>query len=147
MNTTQSEAAIRSEAATKSEAAIQSKCVIWFHNAFPEYRGLLFSINNNSEHVVRAMNRKSMGLVPGVADTCLFLQGDAYFIEFKTESGKQSPAQREWQTKIVNQMGQYFICRTFEQFTIIIHNILTRIPNSRASGMIYSEFFVKFCNI
>lgn len=133
--------------ATQSEAAIQSKCVIWFHNAFPEYRGLMFSINNNSEHVVRAMNRKSMGLVPGVADTCLFLQGDAYFIEFKTESGKQSPAQKEWQTKIVNQHGQYFICRTFEQFTLIVYNILSRIPDSRVSGMIYCNFWVKFCCI
>lgn len=33
----------------QSEARIQQECVVWFWNKYPEYRGLLFEVNNNSE--------------------------------------------------------------------------------------------------
>ena len=87
-----------------SEAQIQSSCVIWLWNTHQSTRGLFFSVTNNSEHITRAMQRKAVGLISGVAD-CLFIwRGSLYCFEFKTSKGRQSPAQIEWQVK-VNQQG------------------------------------------
>ena len=30
----------------KSENRIQQECYMWFHNTYPEYRGLLFAVPN-----------------------------------------------------------------------------------------------------
>ena len=106
-----------------SESQIQSSCVSWLWNTYPETRGLFFSINNNSEHVVRALNRKAMGMVAGVADTCFLWNGKAYFIEFKTEVGKQSPDQVRWEHAINEQGFEYFIARSLSDFQKIIENI------------------------
>src|SRR5665811_420123 len=89
-----------------SEAKIQSSCVIWLWNTHPETRGLFFAVNNNSEHVGRAMQRKAVGLIAGVSD-CLFIwNGTVFCFEFKTLKGRQSPAQVEWQDKVNRQRIQ-----------------------------------------
>ena len=82
-----------------SEAQIQAACVTWLWNTYPQTRGLFFAVNNNSEHVARAMNRKAVGLVAGVSDTIFLWRGKALLIEFKTPTGRQSAKQKEWQAK------------------------------------------------
>jgi hypothetical protein len=106
-----------------SEAQLQSQCVIWMRNEKPETRGLFFAITNNSENIGRAMQRKSMGLIPGVADTCFLWRGEAYFIEFKTPEGNQSPEQKQWQKTIEKHGIEYYIVRSFEQFKNLIENV------------------------
>jgi ATP-dependent exoDNAse (exonuclease V) beta subunit len=108
----------------KSEAQIQSECFRWLWNEHPETRGLFFTINNNSEHVVRAMIRKSLGIVPGVADTVFLWKGNAYFIEFKTNEGVLSKAQIEWHRKIINEMFLYFVVRSVDEFKTVIKYIM-----------------------
>lgn len=46
----------------------------------------------------------------------LYLFGKAYMIEFKTEQGKQSPAQREWEGLIKAHGFNYVVVRSLEQF-------------------------------
>ena len=77
-----------------SEAQIQAACVTWLWNTYPQTRGLFFAVNNNSEHVARAMNRKAVGLVAGVSDTIFLWRGTALLIEFKTPTGRQSANKR-----------------------------------------------------
>lgn len=108
----------------KSEAQIQSECVIWMWNENPETRGLFFAITNNSENIGRAMQRKSLGLIPGVADTCFLWDRIAYFFEFKTETGRQSVQQKEWERKVKDQNFDYFIIRSVDEFKKIITQIL-----------------------
>lgn len=108
----------------KSEAQIQSECVIWMWNEKPETRGLFFAIQNNSENIGRAMQRKALGLIPGVADTCFLWDGIAYFFEFKTEDGRQSAQQKEWERRVKDQNFGYFIVRSTEQFKQLINQIL-----------------------
>lgn len=107
-----------------TEAQIQASCVMWLWNTHPETRGLFFSVTNNSEHIARAMQRKAVGLISGVSD-CLFIwRGRLYCFEFKTETGRQSAAQIEWEKKVVEHGISYGIVRSLGQFQKIIESIL-----------------------
>ena len=101
------------------ESKIQSECVKWLWNNYPETRGLFFEINNNPRNAIDGSLRKSMGMIKGVADTCLLWNGKAYFIEFKDEKGKQSKSQEIWQRTIEKQNFNYFIIRTFNEFKLV----------------------------
>lgn len=109
-----------------SESRIQSNCVIRMNNEFPETRGCFFAVTNNSEHVVRGVNRKAMGMVSGVSDTLFFWKGQLYCFEFKTETGKQSASQKKWQKIMEAQSAIYFIVRSeddfFNKIKIILNN-------------------------
>jgi len=107
-----------------SEAQIQAACVTWLWNTYPLTRGLFFAVNNNSEHVARAMNRKAVGLVAGVSDTIFLWAGEAYLIEFKTPAGRQSAKQKEWQNKVVAAGFWYYIIRSLEEFQDLINEII-----------------------
>ena len=107
-----------------SESQIQSSCVMWLWNTHPQTRGLFFSVTNNSEHIARAMQRKAVGLISGVSD-CLFIwRGSLYCFEFKTETGRQSAAQIEWQTKVNQQGINYYLIRSIEEFKKVMEEIL-----------------------
>jgi len=108
-----------------TEQQLQSQCVTWLWNTHPETRGLFFAVNNNSEHVARAMNRKAVGMVPGVSDTIFLWNGSAYLIEFKTPNGKQSPAQIRWEKKVTIAGFKYFVVRSFDAFKEVLEGIIT----------------------
>lgn len=109
---------------TISEAQIQASCVMWLWNTHPSTRGLFFSVTNNSEHIARAMQRKAVGLISGVSD-CLFIwRGSLYCFEFKTDKGRQSPAQIEWKRKVTEHQVSYCIVRSLDEFKSLIYSIL-----------------------
>ena len=91
---------------------------MWFHNTYPELRGLYFEIHNNAFSARSGMKHKAIGRIPGVADNCLLRpngKGPVFF-EFKTDKGKQSEAQVIWQELITRHDYRYFIVRNIEQF-------------------------------
>lgn len=113
------------------EGRIQAECFKWFHNTFPQYRGLLFHVPNENDRAdsnfIQGAIRKSLGVVAGVSDLVLLLQRNghgALLIEMKDEYGKQRPSQVEWQ-KIVEAHGyKYCLCRSLVQFQNIILDYL-----------------------
>jgi len=107
-----------------SESALQSKCVKWLWNSHPETRGLFFEINNNPLNAVDGANRRAMGMVKGVADTCFLWEGKAHFIEFKDEKGRQSKDQIHWETVVSFAGFHYFIVRCEGDFRTIIEMIM-----------------------
>lgn len=109
-----------------TEAQIQAECVKWIRNERQHLRGLFFAVNNNSEHIARAMNRKASGVVPGVSDTILLIDGRAFLIEFKTQSGKQSDSQARWQRLVEANGFEYFIVRSVDEFKELINSLLER---------------------
>lgn len=103
-----------------TEARLQQECYIYFNNTYPHLRGLFFKIKNEGTNKITGARDKATGLVAGVADSCLLINKTAVFIEFKTETGKKSQAQKEWE-KIINEAGyQYFIIRSIDQFKELI---------------------------
>ena len=71
--------------------------------------------------------RRSMGVVKGVSDTILFLARGKYHalcVEFKADIGRQSDAQRLWQSKVEAQGYRYEVVRSLEEFKILIKEYL-----------------------
>lgn len=109
------------------EGRIQSSCVAWIWNTYPQYRELYFCVpNENAREDSNASTgaiRRSMGVVKGVSDTILFLARGKYHalcVEFKTEVGRQSDAQRLWQSKVETQGYRYEVVRSLEEFKKLI---------------------------
>lgn len=107
-----------------TESRLQQECVIWFHNSFPQYRGLLFSVPNGGKRTAREAYRlKQEGAVAGVSDLILLIGGTATLIEMKTATGHQQPNQADWQRKVEKEGFSYYICRSVEQFKEIIWRV------------------------
>lgn len=114
------------------EGRIQSSCVAWFWNTYPQYRELYFCVpNENAREDSNASTgaiRRSMGVVKGVSDTILFLARGKYHalcVEFKTDIGRQSDAQRLWQSKVEAQGYRYEVVRSLEEFKKLIKEYLS----------------------
>lgn len=113
------------------EGRIQAECFAWFWNTYPQYRKLLFHVPNENDradsNIIQGAIRKSLGVVSGVADLLLLVPSGRYHglcIEMKDEKGRQKPAQAEWQAIVEAQGYKYVICRSLEQFKIIIKEYL-----------------------
>jgi len=108
-----------------SEDRLQQDCYVWFHNAYPELRGLLFHVPNGGARNGReAKKLKWMGVVPGVSDLIFLYQRKIYFIELKTEIGTQSKVQKDWQLNVESQGLEYYIIRSLDQFNWLIKDII-----------------------
>ena len=106
---------------TMIEHTLQSACFIWHWNARPEERGLLYMNHNNPRDARQGSYLKALGMVKGVADmTYLRPRGETVFIEFKTASGRQSDAQKDWEKKVLSAGCKYYICKSLEHFKEII---------------------------
>lgn len=107
----------------KSEGRIHQECYVWFHNSFPELRGLLcYNLNNSRDGIDGARNR-AKGVQAGRSDFALYYQGEAVMIEMKEVFGRQSPEQKRWQQVIEGQGFRYFVCRDLEEFKDVIVEI------------------------
>lgn len=110
------------------EGKIQADCVAHFWNTYPQYRKCYFAIpNENSRtdsNAVTGALRKAMGVTKGVADTFMAIQRGGYgglFIEYKTEVGKQSPEQKQWEIIIQSQGYLYRVIRSLDEFKELIN--------------------------
>ena len=99
-----------------SEFKLQSQCFLYHWNNYPNERGRLFTVNNNSDNKIRAVINQSMGVVAGVADMMYLSDTGLIAIEFKTITGRQSEVQKRWQETIEAAGYRYYIIRSFEQF-------------------------------
>lgn len=112
------------------ESRLQQDCVHWFNLQYPHYRGLLFAVGNGGKRsVIEAKIMKSEGVVAGVSDLILILprrKHNILCIEMKTEKGRQSDRQKQWQELLDNLSKSettpplYKIVRSFEEFEKLI---------------------------
>lgn len=115
----------------KAECKIQSECFLWHQNifavepqrAYPKdvERMRLFMNYNTPPNKIAGAQLKAQGMVAGVADMSYLLpNGKVAYIEFKTEIGKQSANQLDFQAVCMALQIPYFICRSLEEFKEII---------------------------
>lgn len=108
----------------KTEGRIHQECYVWFHNTFPELRGLLcYNLGNSKNRIDGALN-KSKGLQAGRSDFSFYWDGRAHFIEMKDDEGGQSSDQKKWQGVVERNGFTYQVCRRIEEFKSIINNII-----------------------
>lgn len=106
---------------SEPESRLQAECFSWFWNTYPEYRGLMFHVpsEGNRSSKIDGGKRKAMGIVAGVSDLILMLPRHnchGLCIEMKTEDGRQSDKQKEWQRKVTQQGYDYRIIRSVVEF-------------------------------
>lgn len=108
------------------EDLLQQKCVIWFKNNYQMHgKGLIFAVpNGGTRNIIEAKKLKATGTMPGVSDLIVVLDSKVLFIELKTDLGKQSDAQKKFETKITNLNHEYILIRNEEEFK---KTILSRI--------------------
>jgi len=109
-----------------SEDRLQQECYTWFHNTYPEYRGLLFHVPNGGNRKGReGAKLKYMGVWAGVADFLFMFGGTVYCIELKTERGSQSPEQKVWEILVRGEGFSYYIIKNLIDFKKIIEYIIS----------------------
>jgi hypothetical protein len=111
------------------ESNIQRSCVRWFRLQWPEYAGILFAVpNGGGRHKLEAAILKAEGVFPGVSDLILLTGRHGYnslCLEIKTDTGRQSDAQKEWQKQAENAGSKYVVCRSVNEFISIVNDYLT----------------------
>ena len=110
------------------EHRIQVACVRWFALQWRQYDGLLFAVPNggNRDKVTGAI-MKAEGITAGVSDLLLLVPSHGYHglcIEMKTEKGRQSAEQKQWQKKVDAQGYRYAVIRSLDQFIETINDYL-----------------------
>lgn len=110
------------------EHRLQCACVRWFRLAYPQHHHNLFAVPNGGYRTpATAAKIKAEGALPGVSDLILLIARGGYhglLIEMKTDKGRQSEAQREWQRKIEADGYKYVVVRSIEEFIKVVNDYL-----------------------
>ena len=100
------------------EHHLQCSCVTWFRLQYP--RLVMFAIpNGGARSVTTGAMLKAEGVLAGVADLFLMFPVKLFhglFIEMKTDKGRQSESQKEFQAVAETNGYKYVVCRSFEDF-------------------------------
>ena len=122
------------------ESQLQQQCVTWFRAQYPQYAMLLVHpINEGSGHTTVDRRRqgihKAEGTVAGVPDLLLFMPSahDGYTfsclaLEMKTEKGKQTQAQKDFERYFTAAGSIYLVIRNIDDFRRAVNNWLHNTP-------------------
>tara|TARA_R110002012_G_scaffold264832_1_gene448221 strand:- start:35 stop:343 length:309 start_codon:yes stop_codon:yes gene_type:complete len=101
--------------------------VVWFRNSYQRKgvdKGIIFSVPNERAGGYMAMKDLLLtGLLSGVSDLIVVLEGKVLFVEVKNSIGKQSPKQKLFQSQIENLGFQYHLVRTLDEFKKVINEV------------------------
>jgi hypothetical protein len=105
---------------------IQAQIYKWYHNTYctknNEKPHVIFAVPNGGlRSKSEAMTLKATGVVAGVSDMIIISPNKIFFIEVKTETGKQSPDQKDFEQKVKSMGYDYFLVRSLDQFKAIIN--------------------------
>lgn len=106
-----------------SHDQLQAECFQWFHNAYPEQRGLMHANSNNSFNKIKGNQNKALGVVKGVLDLEYYRRGRLYFFDIKIGKDKFSQAQHEFMAQVIAEGAKCYEIRSLEQFQTIIREI------------------------
>ena len=110
------------------EHRLQCACVNWFRLQYPDHASALFAVPNGGRRDrVSGAKLKAEGVLPGVSDLILLLPRGRHhglLIEMKTERGKQSQAQRDWQRDMVHRGYKYMVIRSIDEFIDMVTDYL-----------------------
>jgi len=124
----------------KTENKIQYEIVTWFSQKYPQYRGLLFEINNDTYSRNHAMRRRAMGMISGVSDLIFIVPGSGKIagIEIKAEGSNHKKDhiknQLEW-GRIIMQAGGFYIMSSHTTVIKTFINFLIQDMNYEAKEM------------
>lgn len=104
-----------------TENQLQQQIYMYFHNTYclktHNPRCSIFSVpNGGSRNILEAKTLKATGVVAGVSDLIILIPNRCIFVELKTETGKQSDKQKDFEN-VVSDLGfEYYLIRSLEEF-------------------------------
>lgn len=115
------------------EDRLQIDCKYWFDCQYPQYKLLLHHSPNEGlllQHDRDGAKRKAMGMRAGFPDFIFLLPNKDYpylAMELKSEKGRQSDHQKEYQQAVEHVGGKYVIIRTLDEFMDTVKAYLERL--------------------
>lgn len=104
----------------KTEAKIQQQILIYYKNNYclkhHNPKCLIFSVPNESKSKQETLQKMAIGMLPGVSDLIIVNNKEVIFVEVKTETGKQSPRQIEFELSVKKLGHRYLLVRSLEDF-------------------------------
>lgn len=108
----------------QEEHNMQVACVCWFRMQYSVRSALLFAVPNGGRRDrVTGAKLKAEGTLAGVADMLLLCPSSRYHglcIEFKTQKGRQSEAQKTFQRKVEGAGYAYCVVRSIGDFMNVV---------------------------
>lgn len=102
------------------EENLHIACVQWFSWQYPKLHRLLHhSPNGGLRNIREAARFKRMGTQPGFPDLILLYPSGGHAslcIELKSDKGRQTDSQKEWQELVERHGSRYIVCRSFDEF-------------------------------
>lgn len=113
----------------ETENRITGDIFMWYWNNYclPVHnpRSIIFHVPNENSHTL-----KSQGVIAGVSDFVLIHKKKTYFVEVKTETGKQSHKQKKFQYHVEDCLipdsfgpSPYLIVRSLTEFKTLIKSL------------------------
>ena len=110
------------------EDSLQKSAVMWFDYQYPELKlKLHHSPNGGKRNAIEAAKFKQMGVRSGFPDLILLIPNKFYpfmGIELKTDKGRQSEQQKEYQREFESIGAKYVICRSLDEFMKVVTDYL-----------------------
>lgn len=105
-------------------------------NLLRNYYGLyVFAVpNGGSRNLYEARNLKNEGVMAGVSDLILVLNGVVIFLELKAGRNKQQETQKIFEKKVKGLGHQYYVVRSIEDVMEILDKNKSLLTNSRVGN-------------
>jgi hypothetical protein len=112
----------------QTESRLQAECVKWFKNTYRHLRLLYYQVKNDGKkHKVAGSLDKAMGVTAGIPDTHLAVargKWHSLYVEFKTATGRISPAQEEVFQLLEAEGHRVEVVRSEAEFQALINEYL-----------------------
>lgn len=100
------------------ESVMQQHFVRWLHLQYPYIAKTSFAVPNTARRSLQEGSRfKREGVKAGVSDFIILYPSNGYhgmLIEFKTEKGKVTPEQKEFQNNVIKANYYAIVCRNLD---------------------------------
>lgn len=105
-------------------------------NLLRNYYGLcVFAVpNGGSRNLYEARNLKNEGVMAGVSDLILVLNGVVVFLELKAGRNKQQESQKIFERKVKGLGHQYYVVRSLDDVVEILEKNKSLLTISRVSN-------------
>ena len=80
-------------------------------------------VQESKRSIQWASKLKRMGMIAGVSDFVIFVDGQLHFLELKSEKGRLSPAQKAWRDLCHTCGAGFHVTRTLEDTIALLKSI------------------------
>jgi len=101
---------------------------MWFRNNYclnnHDPQNIIFSVPNEGSNIVEQIKKKGTGMMAGVSDLIMVIEGRVIFCEIKDDKGRQKPDQIAFEQKVTKLGHQYYLIRSLEEFKEMVEKEL-----------------------